>query len=81
MIVIFIIIILSFKDSVKIVHFIGANKPWKFTYNLDNNTVESNNVQYEGQHVNEWWAVFSKFCLPLLDDETVFKEKLFYFIF
>jgi len=58
------------KDNVKIVHFIGANKPWKRTYNTDNASVEGEGV-YEGEHLNLWWSLFSKHCLPSLDEETV----------
>jgi len=61
----------NFKDTVKIVHFIGANKPWKYTFNLDSNSVEGQGSQYEGQHVREWWSIFTKFVLSHLDAETL----------
>lgn len=59
----------NFKDNVKIVHFIGANKPWKYTFNLDTKSVEGNGP-YESEHLNNWWSMFSNQCLPTLDEQT-----------
>lgn len=59
----------QFKDTVRIVHFIGANKPWKYTYNCENKSVESRG-QYEYEHLNLWWSVFASQCLPALDSDT-----------
>lgn len=59
----------QYKDSVKIVHFIGANKPWKYTFNFNSNTVEGQSA-YEGEHLNRWWSVFAHQCLSSIDSQT-----------
>lgn len=58
------------KENVKIVHFIGSNKPWKRVYNRDNSNVESFGA-CENEHLDIWWTLFSKYCLPNLNEETV----------
>lgn len=59
----------QFKDTIKIVHFIGAQKPWKYTYNCDSNTVEGQGPS-EGEHLAQWWSIFSTQLLSTLDDHT-----------
>lgn len=59
----------QFKHTIKIVHFIGANKPWKYTYDLDANRVEGQGP-YESEHLNQWWSIFGKQLLFTLDDYT-----------
>ena len=61
----------SFKDTIKVVHFIGANKPWKQTFNLDTNSIEGNGTPYESHQLSQWWSVFTRDCLPYIDEETV----------
>lgn len=60
----------QFKDSVKIVHFIGANKPWKNTYDMNTNRIEDAGP-YESEHLAQWWSLFVSKCLPSLDDQTL----------
>lgn len=59
----------QYKDTIRIVHFIGANKPWKYTYNCDSNRVEGQGP-YESEHLNQWWSLFSTQLLSTLDDHT-----------
>lgn len=61
----------NFKDTIKVVHFIGANKPWKQTFNLDTNSIEGNGTPYESHQLSQWWSVFTRDCLPYIDEETV----------
>lgn len=61
----------QFKDAVKIVHFIGAQKPWYYSYNLDTQTVTGNVTVYEVEHLNQWWHLFVSDVLPSLNNETV----------
>ena len=49
-------------------HFIGAQKPWYYTYNLDKGTVTGNVTNYEVGHLNKWWSIFIEFVLPKLSD-------------
>jgi len=60
----------QFQDTIKIVHFIGANKPWYLRYNADNNTIVGNVNQNELTHLTQWWSVFTSSVLTRLDDET-----------
>lgn len=61
----------QFKETIKIVHFIGAQKPWYYSYNLDTQTVVGNVTVYETEHLNSWWTVFVDHVLPGLNNETV----------
>ena len=63
----------QFRESVKIVHFIGAQKPWYYTYNLDTHTVTGNVQSYEVDHLNVWWHLFAAHVLPGLNNETRFR--------
>ena len=58
----------QFREGVKIVHFIGAQKPWYYSYNLDKGTVTGNVTNYEVAHLNKWWGIFIEFVLPRLSD-------------
>jgi len=60
----------QFKDSIKIVHFIGAQKPWYYTYNLDTSSVTGNTRSNEVEYLNSWWSIFAQTVLPSLNDET-----------
>ncbi|CAF0980543.1 unnamed protein product [Brachionus calyciflorus] len=60
----------QFKNTVKIVHFIGAQKPWYHTYNLDTQNVIGNVTVHEGDLINQWWRVFTQWVLPHLNNET-----------
>src|SRR5690606_30752134 len=40
----------KFKDQIKVVHFIGSNKPW--------------NSQLSSEYYNCWWQVHDKFVVP-----------------
>lgn len=64
----------QFKENVKIVHFIGAVKPWYSTYNLDNNSVVGTASNNELHHLNAWWSTFIQHVYPFLGDET--KQRL-----
>lgn len=61
----------QFQSTIKVVHFIGANKPWYLTYNADNNTVVGSTNQNETVHLNQWWSLFSSSVIDKLDDENV----------
>lgn len=59
----------QFRSNVKIVHFIGAQKPWYNTYNVDSETVVGKVTTYECEHLNMWWSIFVKNVFPNLDNE------------
>lgn len=55
----------------RIVHFIGAQKPWYHTYNLDSGSVMGNVTVHESELINEWWKVFAESVLPALNRDTL----------
>jgi glycogenin glucosyltransferase len=63
----------QFKETIKIVHFIGAQKPWYYSYNLDTQTVVGNVTVYETEHLNCWWHTFVDNVLAGLNNETRFR--------
>ena len=52
-------------------HFIGAQKPWYYRYNLDTNTLVGNATNQEKEHLGVWWNVFVETVLPRLSDFVV----------
>lgn len=60
----------NFRDKVKIVHFIGAQKPWYYSYDLERQTVLGNVQHYENDHLNVWWRQFVQHVLDKLNPET-----------
>lgn len=58
----------QFKDSVKIVHFIGATKPWHHPYNTA--TKEVTPLPESGHnkdYLQIWWDIFMSLVQPTLD--------------
>ena len=58
----------QFKDDVKIVHFIGATKPWHQPFNTS--TEEVTPLQGSGhnqQFLQTWWTIFMTDVQPFLD--------------
>jgi len=58
----------QFYDKVKVVHFIGNQKPWYYRYNVDTGSVSGNHNQ-SGDMANRWWATFVHHVLPNLSGE------------
>jgi lipopolysaccharide biosynthesis glycosyltransferase len=65
-----------FKDSVKIVHFIGAQKPWYYTYNADTRAITGNVQLTECEHLVQWWCTFYQQVYPRLPEELVIIKRL-----
>jgi hypothetical protein len=53
------------------VHFIGAQKPWYYRYNLDTNTLVGNVTNQERDHLSVWWNLFVESVLPKLSASIV----------
>ncbi|CAH1780810.1 unnamed protein product, partial [Owenia fusiformis] len=66
----------QFHDKIRIVHFIGAIKPWNHKYNTQTGEVE---IQEEAGHSAEflklWWAIFLSKVQPYLDPQQTIYEK------
>lgn len=63
----------QFRETVKIVHFIGAQKPWYYSYNVNTRSVVG---QADSYHLNQWWALFVEAVLPRLSEETRNRVRL-----
>ncbi|XP_062612722.1 glycogenin-1-like [Saccostrea cucullata] len=58
----------QFKDSVKIVHFIGATKPWHHPYNTATKEVTPlPETGHNKDYLQIWWDIFMTFVQPTLD--------------
>jgi len=58
----------QFGKNVKIVHFIGALKPWHASFNTATGHVESQAETYHHQEYLElWWSIFMQKVNPALD--------------
>lgn len=61
-----------FKNQIKIVHFIGAIKPWHHPYNTVTRTVTTLPETYHSQEfLQYWWDIFIESVHPHLDPLVV----------
>ena len=42
----------------KVVHFIGAQKPWHMSYNTATGQVDGASEQTQANFLQQWWTVF-----------------------
>lgn len=74
-------LIFRFKNNVKIVHFIGATKPWHQPYNTS--TGEVNPLPGSGHNqefLQQWWSIFMSDVQSLLDPTLVCKAFFLYYL-
>jgi glycogenin glucosyltransferase len=58
----------QFKDTIKVVHFIGAVKPWHHTYSAATRTVtQLPNTGHSQEFLHLWWDLFMGTIQPNLD--------------
>ncbi|XP_045200200.2 glycogenin-2-like isoform X2 [Mercenaria mercenaria] len=58
----------QFKDRVKIVHFIGAVKPWHHTFDTSTRTVQPlPGTGHSQEFLQVWWNIFMDMVQPNLD--------------
>merc|ERR1712025_1453572 len=55
-----------FGRSVKIVHFIGATKPWKTCFDGSGNAILGSVEKHTGNHLRLWWQIFTTEVKPVL---------------
>ena len=61
-----------FKQDVKIVHFIGATKPWHHTYSTSSGeVVPLLETGHNKDFLQIWWDLFMRFVQPSLDPSLV----------
>ena len=58
-------------------HFIGAQKPWYYTFNTENQTVIGPTGVYEGEYLVQWWSLFMKHIYTKLDEEIVSPVQIY----
>ena len=56
-----------FGKSVKIVHFIGATKPWLVTFDEAGNARIGSSEKHTHLHLKLWWQIFNNSVRPLLN--------------
>ncbi|XP_072044478.1 glycogenin-1-like [Amphiura filiformis] len=64
--------LLRFGESIKIVHFIGTAKPWRYTYNTLTGTVSppaeiGHGNGHQLSYVQAWWNVFMSSIKPRME--------------
>ncbi|XP_070537778.1 glycogenin-1-like isoform X2 [Ptychodera flava] len=67
----------KFGSDVKVVHFIGAVKPWEFTYDTNTGTVltcEGISSQHELTFIQAWWDVFVAKVKPRVEAHQCIKS-------
>ncbi|KAL3847671.1 hypothetical protein ACJMK2_018571 [Sinanodonta woodiana] len=58
----------QFRQNVKIVHFIGATKPWHHTYNTTLGKVTAlPGTGHDSEFLQMWWDIFMETVQPFLD--------------
>ncbi|XP_021351516.1 glycogenin-1-like isoform X4 [Mizuhopecten yessoensis] len=63
----------QFKQDVKIVHFIGATKPWHHPYNTSTKTVQPlPDSGHNQEFLQLWWDIFMSQVQPALDPSVMF---------
>lgn len=61
-----------FGKDIKIVHFLGAVKPWQHNYDAATKTLQLRTDSYNNiEYVQHWWNICSEDILPHLKPEYV----------
>ncbi|XP_072034069.1 glycogenin-1-like isoform X2 [Amphiura filiformis] len=73
--------LLRFGESIKIVHFIGTAKPWRYTYNTLTSTVSppaeiGHGNGHQLSYVQAWWNVFMSSIKPRIEQAQARQEYL-----
>ncbi|KAG8190788.1 hypothetical protein JTE90_005824 [Oedothorax gibbosus] len=58
----------QFGKNVKVVHFLGAVKPWMHFYNSETGRVQGDS-HHSYEHLQLWWDLFMKYVQPNLTEE------------
>jgi len=56
----------KFGRDVKIIHFIGAAKPWKTCFDGSGEAILSSTAKHTSSHLQLWWQIFSTEVKPAL---------------
>jgi len=59
-----------FGHNVKIVHFIGASKPWLVSFDAAGNAQIGNTEKHSHTHLKLWWQIFNNSVRPQLNESA-----------
>jgi len=59
-----------FGHDVKIVHFIGANKPWLAHFDSNGEARISDSEKHTSEHLRLWWQIFSNEVRPVISKHS-----------
>jgi len=66
----------AFGKHVKIVHFIGAAKPWLVSFDVTGEPKTGYNSKSQDEHLRLWWQLFSNEVKPLLSQQMKLHDNL-----
>jgi len=66
----------KFGKDVKIIHFIGAAKPWKTCFDGSGEAILSSTAKHTSSHLQLWWQIFSTEVKPALAKNVVGKSSV-----
>lgn len=64
-----------FGHNVKIVHFIGATKPWLVSFDEAGNAKLANTEKHSQLHLQLWWQIFNNLVRPQLNKQVSSSEN------
>ncbi|XP_042870378.1 glycogenin-1-like isoform X1 [Penaeus japonicus] len=64
----------QFGGNAKLVHFLGATKPWHYRYDSSSGTVQTGpGYQHLAPYLNSWWAIYTRLVKPNVPEMDVQK--------
>ncbi|XP_053435319.1 glycogenin-2 isoform X2 [Nycticebus coucang] len=70
----------QFGSSAKVVHFLGATKPWNYKYNPQTGSVleqgPASGCPHQASFLNLWWTIYQDRVLPLYEGVRVTETHL-----
>jgi len=66
----------KFGKDVKIIHFIGAAKPWKTCFDGSGEAILSSTAKHTSSHLQLWWQIFSTEVKPVLAKNVAGKTSV-----
>lgn len=64
-----------FGNNVKIVHFIGATKPWLVSFDEAGNALLADSEKHSHLHLKLWWQIFNNLVRPQLNKQVASSEN------
>jgi len=61
-----------YKNQVKIVHFLGQQKPWHAVFDVNTNEVFSTHQAHLIPYIQQWWIIFKEDIMPRMKNPSAF---------